>query len=798
MSKNTQAAEEFLEEDVQDEAFAEERTNGSSHIFVKVLSVLLLAGLVAGFFAPVYFSFVDGTFNVYLNGSILGGEGSSLFNLMLTGIQDFMAGSEKSFALFARLVWTNKYLYGIAVAGVLLLITTIITLFTKKAAPVWFRLGCIIAMIVFAFYGGNVLVDGTLTFDIVMITGAVAVIFMIIHAFSKGAKGVAPAFCFILLIAALVVTALYSFVGEESSFALSAAGYFFALLRDVMRFAVGNISELTPPAVQTYELVAYISFAVIVVNLLLTAIQMGFIKSNAFTIVRYLVQLGVSAAAVVMIALNVQTDDMVNLLIPSIVVAVFALIAVLLTVIAMVASRPKAETEEEETEMPAFAPAMDAIAQPMPAQQPVGAQPMPQQPVAQPMPAQQPVYGYGQPVYGQQPYPYYQPAPNVYININPSTGAVTTQTEQFGAAAPTVAAPVTNQPVAAAQPQAAQAMPVVISAPVRQEPAPQPAPEQSFIPAAPEPMPVAEEKPAKKRSFCAFLALILAFAAIGVFVYHYWETINNLLFGGFVVNNLDDMFSILLPCGFALGVLIGFICSLVALGKPSKVAAFFAFLFYALGAGACFADIQLNHGGIVNNITPDTDILAIAAMALIVLAVLFAFISIFRTRGVKKEMITEEAPVAEQQEAPVVTEAPVAEQPAVVEQVAEQPSPAPAVAPAPAPVSQTVASEKPLAAAPASQTATAGIIDAPAEEPAEGETVEEQTDAFMRTLSPADKREFKKVFLQGKAPAYLPAYEVGGDNRRFFDSVFVYLGKIRSVISDNLLGAMYDFMMANK
>ena len=119
MSKNTQAAEEFLEEDVQDEVFAEETTNGSSHIFVKVLSVLLLAGLVAGFFAPVYFSFVDGTFNVYLNGSILGGEGSSLFNLMLTGIQDFMAGSEKSFALFARLVWTNKYLYGIAVAGAL-------------------------------------------------------------------------------------------------------------------------------------------------------------------------------------------------------------------------------------------------------------------------------------------------------------------------------------------------------------------------------------------------------------------------------------------------------------------------------------------------------------------------------------------------------------------------------------------------------------------------------------------------------------------------------------------------------
>ena len=54
------------------------------------------------------------------------------------------------------------------------------------------------------------------------------------------------------------------------------------------------------------------------------------------------------------------------------------------------------------------------------------------------------------------------------------------------------------------------------------------------------------------------------------------------------------------------------------------------------------------------------------------------------------------------------------------------------------------------------------------------------------------------MFLQGKAPAYLPAYKTGADNSRFFDSIFVYLGKMRSVISDNLLGKIYDFMMENK
>ena len=291
-----------------------------------------------------------------------------------------------------------------------------------------------------------------------------------------------------------------------------------------------------------------------------------------------------------------------------------------------------------------------------------------------------------------------------------------------------------------------------------------------------------KEKPAKKRSFCVFLSLVLAIASVALFVVQYLDVLKD-LFTGFSVDTLSDT-AFLLPCGFFLGVLIGFICSLVALIKPSKVGAFFTFLFFALGGAACFAYIQLNQGGIVEAFT-DMTWLTIASMVCIVLSVLFAFIGIFRTRGVKKEEEYEEE--EDEGEEEVVPEKATKEKTVSAKKATEEPAAA-AVAPAPAPAEVAPAEAAPAATEAAPAPATAET------EPEE----EEETDAFLRTLSPAEKREFNRVFLQGKAPAYLPAYKTGADNSRFFDSIFVYLGKMRSVISDNLLGKIYDFMMENK
>ena len=37
----------------------------------------------------------------------------------------------------------------------------------------------------------------------------------------------------------------------------------------------------------------------------------------------------------------------------------------------------------------------------------------------------------------------------------------------------------------------------------------------------------------------------------------------------------------------------------------------------------------------------------------------------------------------------------------------------------------------------------------------------------------------------------IPEYVIGGNNKKFFSAVFIYLGRIRSMISDGLLNKMY-------
>jgi len=38
----------------------------------------------------------------------------------------------------------------------------------------------------------------------------------------------------------------------------------------------------------------------------------------------------------------------------------------------------------------------------------------------------------------------------------------------------------------------------------------------------------------------------------------------------------------------------------------------------------------------------------------------------------------------------------------------------------------------------------------------------------------------------------LPMYRIGGDNKEFFTKVFVFIGRYRNVISDNLLEKIYN------
>lgn len=82
----------------------------------------------------------------------------------------------------------------------------------------------------------------------------------------------------------------------------------------------------------------------------------------------------------------------------------------------------------------------------------------------------------------------------------------------------------------------------------------------------------------------------------------------------------------------------------------------------------------------------------------------------------------------------------------------------------------------------------------PAEEPVEEIVEEIEDDDFMRSLTPATRAEFRKVFLGEEAPDFLPEYKLGEDNTEFFNQMFIYLTMIRSYMSDDLLTAVYDFL----
>lgn len=69
------------------------------------------------------------------------------------------------------------------------------------------------------------------------------------------------------------------------------------------------------------------------------------------------------------------------------------------------------------------------------------------------------------------------------------------------------------------------------------------------------------------------------------------------------------------------------------------------------------------------------------------------------------------------------------------------------------------------------------------------------TDEFINTLSTDQKIEFSRVFLerQNGNLGFIPEYIVGGNNDRFFNSVFIYFARLRSVVSDGLFNKMYEY-----
>jgi hypothetical protein len=117
--------------------------------------------------------------------------------------------------------------------------------------------------------------------------------------------------------------------------------------------------------------------------------------------------------------------------------------------------------------------------------------------------------------------------------------------------------------------------------------------------------------------------------------------------------------------------------------------------------------------------------------------------------------------------------------------VEEEPAaPAEEPAPAPAPV------EAP--AAPAQTEAPAQAPTAPAGEPAPAPAP--VFDAFIASLSDEERMQFTDLYiLKTVSMPEIPTYEVGGNNKSFFNKVFIYIGQYRDKIPSGLLAKMYDF-----
>jgi hypothetical protein len=72
-------------------------------------------------------------------------------------------------------------------------------------------------------------------------------------------------------------------------------------------------------------------------------------------------------------------------------------------------------------------------------------------------------------------------------------------------------------------------------------------------------------------------------------------------------------------------------------------------------------------------------------------------------------------------------------------------------------------------------------------------------DPFIATLTDDERKQFADVFIlksKGEFPG-VPDYKTGEDNSAFFRKIFVYLGKYRARIPDDLLAKIYDFSVNN-
>ncbi len=168
---------------------------------------------------------------------------------------------------------------------------------------------------------------------------------------------------------------------------------------------------------------------------------------------------------------------------------------------------------------------------------------------------------------------------------------------------------------------------------------------------------------------------------------------------------------------------------------------------------------------------------AVALLSVILLAVRLGK----KDKEETKEVATEEASAQETVSEPELAVAPTSVESPVVEQISMPLDAALEAEQAPAPVAPVAPVAAPVAA--------------PAAAPAQPATI--VGDPFLYLLTSAEKDEFFDLYVfkcKGNMKE-IPTYVPGGDNKQFFNKVFIYLGLYRDKISNSLISKMYNYVM---
>lgn len=120
------------------------------------------------------------------------------------------------------------------------------------------------------------------------------------------------------------------------------------------------------------------------------------------------------------------------------------------------------------------------------------------------------------------------------------------------------------------------------------------------------------------------------------------------------------------------------------------------------------------------------------------------------------------------------------------------PAPAPKAQPAPVASVQSVAS----AAKPAPAITPVAPVKSVAPAAMEDFFAGKQIDRFIATLDVAERNQFAALYFlkPENVMSEIPAYRINGNNKTFFEMVFITLGEYRDEIPDSLLFKMYQHM----